>query len=78
MALNCQTNSSNNGYNFITKYKRANFITLDEPEARLSTQKRFADLKEISQILKNKLILMYVQSQEERKDVLFLKKNRNL
>ena len=42
---NCQTNSSNNGYNFITKYKRANFITLDEPEARLSTQKRFADLK---------------------------------
>ena len=23
LALNCQTNSSNNGYNFITKYQRA-------------------------------------------------------
>ncbi len=55
LALNCQTNSSNNGYNFITKYQRANYITIDEPEARLSTQKRFADIKEVSQILRKQI-----------------------
>ena len=39
LALNCQTNSSNVGYNFITKYKIADYITIDEPEATLSSQK---------------------------------------
>ena len=78
MALNCQTNSSNNGYNFITKYKRANFITLDEPEARLSTQKRFADLKEISQILKKQINFNVCSITRGEKGCVVFEKNRNL
>lgn len=55
LALNCQTNSSNLGYNFITKYKIADYITIDEPEARLSSQKRFAKIYEVIDVLKKQI-----------------------
>ena len=55
LALNCQTNSSNVGYNFITKYKNADYLTIDEPEARLSTQKRFAEIQGVINILKKQI-----------------------
>lgn len=34
--INCQTNSSNYGLNLITKYKKADYFTLDEKELRLA------------------------------------------
>lgn len=34
--LNCQTNSSNYGLNLITKYKQADYFSLDEKELRLA------------------------------------------
>ena len=55
LALNCQTNSSNVGYNFISKYKFADHVTIDEPEARLSTQKRFAPIIDIIKNLKKQI-----------------------
>lgn len=55
LALNCQTNSSNVGYNFISKYKFADHVTIDEPEARLSTQKRFAPINNVIRILKKQI-----------------------
>jgi len=36
LVLNCQTNSSNKGKNLITKYKRADFFTLDQSELSLA------------------------------------------
>lgn len=36
LALNCQTNSYNHGYNVITKYKRCDLFSLDESEIRLA------------------------------------------
>ena len=36
LILNCQTNSSNYGLNPITKYKRADYYTLDEKELRIA------------------------------------------
>ena len=41
--INVQTNSSNLGYNLITKYNRCSYFTVDEPEARLATKNRFAN-----------------------------------
>lgn len=38
LTLNVQTNSANSGYNYVSLYRKANYITLDEPEARLATQ----------------------------------------
>ena len=36
LAINCQTNSANLGFNLITKYPRSDFICIDEPELRLA------------------------------------------
>lgn len=44
LALNVQTNSANLGFNLVTKYKRADFVCIDERELRLATQDRFSDL----------------------------------
>lgn len=43
LALNCQTNSANYGYNLITKYKRADSFCLDEHELRLAFSSRSGD-----------------------------------
>ena len=47
LCVNAQSNSSNQGYNLITKYKKADYISIDLPEARLATKNRFGDLKQI-------------------------------
>lgn len=41
LAVNTQTNAANIGYNPITKYPRADFLCIDEPELRLATRDRF-------------------------------------
>jgi sugar/nucleoside kinase (ribokinase family) len=47
LALNVQTNSANLGYNLITKYPRADYVCIDEPEVRLATHDRRSNLEEI-------------------------------
>lgn len=51
LALNVQLNSINNGYNVITKYQRADYVCIDEEEARLATYARYAPLNELVQSL---------------------------
>lgn len=55
LALNSQTNSGNRGYNVVTNYLRANYISLNEPELRLAAHDRTSDLEgivtDISQIM---------------------------
>jgi rfaE bifunctional protein nucleotidyltransferase chain/domain len=47
LALNCQTNSNNHGFNIITRqYQRADAFTLDEQELLLSCGHRHVDYKE--------------------------------
>jgi rfaE bifunctional protein nucleotidyltransferase chain/domain len=36
LAVNAQSNSANHGFNLITKYRRADYICIDAPEARLA------------------------------------------
>lgn len=45
VAINAQLNGSNLGYNFITKYKKADFISLNEKEIRLPFQDRKSDIR---------------------------------
>lgn len=47
LAVNTQTNSSNIGYNLVTKYPRADYICIDEPEIRLALQDRTSPLEEL-------------------------------
>lgn len=47
LAVNAQSNSANMGYNLITRYKRADYVCIDAPEARLALGNKFADLSEV-------------------------------
>jgi bifunctional ADP-heptose synthase (sugar kinase/adenylyltransferase) len=51
LAVNAQTNSANIGFNLITKYKHANYIVIDEPEARLAASDRDSPIMEVLQTL---------------------------
>ncbi len=51
LAVNTQTNSANFGFNLVTKYKKAQYVCIDEPEARLATQKKLGDISEIMEKL---------------------------
>jgi len=54
-AVNTQTNAANTGYNMITKYKKPNFVCLDETEARLATQDKFSDIQDIAKRIAAKI-----------------------
>ncbi len=51
LALNVQTNSVNLGFNLITKYKKANYVSASDPELRLATNQKFAPLKELAPLV---------------------------
>ncbi len=46
VAINVQTNSGNYGFNLATKYPYADYLCVDEPEARLATQNRHGPIEE--------------------------------
>ncbi|HSX13485.1 MAG TPA: PfkB family carbohydrate kinase [Chlamydiales bacterium] len=48
LAVNTQTNSGNRGFNVITHYRRADYISLNEPEIRLAAQDRTSSLEGIA------------------------------
>ena len=47
VAINAQTNSANIGFNLITKYPRADYIVIDEPEARLAAADREGHIEDV-------------------------------
>ena len=47
LAVNVQTNSSNIGFNVVTKFRRADFICVDEPEIRLAMQDKTSTLESL-------------------------------
>ena len=55
LAVNTQTNSANYGFNLITKYPRADYICIDEPELRLATHQKFAPVEDLTKEVANKL-----------------------
>ncbi len=48
LAVNTQVNSGNRGYNVVTNYRRANYISLNEPELRLSAHDKMSALEGIA------------------------------
>lgn len=55
LAVNTQTNTDNLGFNYITRYNRADFICLDEPEIRYACQDRYGNLEELMEFIAEKL-----------------------
>ncbi|MBW2993161.1 hypothetical protein KY317_01140, partial [Candidatus Woesearchaeota archaeon] len=54
LAANIQTNSTNMGFNYITKYNKIDYLTSNENEIRLVMSNRFGNLVEILKKLKEK------------------------
>lgn len=53
LAVNVQTNSGNYGYNLCTKYENAQYLCVDESEARLATQNRTGPIEESLDVLRD-------------------------
>lgn len=47
VAVNAQTNGANIGFNLITKYPWAEYVVIDEPEARLAAADNESDLRAV-------------------------------
>ncbi|NGX35222.1 MAG: Bifunctional protein HldE [Candidatus Anoxychlamydiales bacterium] len=55
LAINTQINSGNRGYNVITHYKKADYISLNEPEIRLAAHDRKTLLEKITLKISDKI-----------------------
>lgn len=55
LAVNVQTNSQNMGFNLATKYPRADFLCVDEQEARLAGQSKYGPLDAVIRDLAKRL-----------------------
>lgn len=47
LAVNTQTNSGNFGFNMMTKYPRADYVSIDTNEARLAMHDKFTDIPDL-------------------------------
>lgn len=47
LAVNVQTNSANIGFNLVTKFPRADYVCIDEPEIRFACHDRFANVEKL-------------------------------
>ena len=47
LAVNAQTNATNYGFNVVTKYPRADFVVIDELEARLAARDRDSPIEDV-------------------------------
>jgi rfaE bifunctional protein nucleotidyltransferase chain/domain len=47
LAVNAQMNAGNQGFNLITKYKHADYICLDAPEARMAVADKYTEIIEM-------------------------------
>ncbi len=55
LAINTQINSGNRGYHVVSRYPRADFISLNEPEIRLATHDRHSELADVIERIGAKL-----------------------
>jgi len=55
LAVNTQTNAGNKGFNTISKYPRADYVSIGEPEVRLDARKLSADIEELTADLAGKV-----------------------
>ncbi|MCZ7644140.1 MAG: PfkB family carbohydrate kinase [Planctomycetota bacterium] len=55
LAVNAQANAGNRGFNFISKYPRADYACIDEPEARFEMRDRDAEPEELVRAIAQKM-----------------------
>jgi rfaE bifunctional protein nucleotidyltransferase chain/domain len=76
LAVNTQINSGNRGYHAITRYPRADFVSLNEPEARLATHNRHDPIEHVAQNLADRLKAKHFAVTQGTKGVMLLDNER--
>jgi len=59
LSVNTQINSGNRGYHVITRYPKADFISLNEPEIRMAAHDKYSELPEVISKVSNQLKVPY-------------------
>jgi rfaE bifunctional protein nucleotidyltransferase chain/domain len=70
LAVNTQINSGNRGYHAITRYPRADFVSLNEPEARLANHNRHDPIEHVVKNLADRLNTRYFAVTQGTKGVM--------
>ncbi|MEC7641180.1 MAG: PfkB family carbohydrate kinase [Nitrospinota bacterium] len=60
MAVNTQVNSGNRGYHAISRYSRADLVSLNEPELRLATHNRYESVETLAEKVSNNVNAKHV------------------
>tara|TARA_Y100000748_G_scaffold300565_1_gene299226 strand:- start:1045 stop:2550 length:1506 start_codon:yes stop_codon:yes gene_type:complete len=55
LSINVQTNSSNIGFNYLTKFSKTNYFSIDEPEARLALSDEYSNTSKLFEKFRAKL-----------------------
>jgi rfaE bifunctional protein kinase chain/domain/rfaE bifunctional protein nucleotidyltransferase chain/domain len=77
LAVNTQLNSANAGFNLITKYPRADYICIDEPEIRMAMQDRFSNLRRIILALDKKINSKLIAVTKGHEGAVFYEKRKS-
>jgi len=60
LAVNTQINSGNRGYHVVNRYKKADFVSLNEPELRLASHNRHDSVEKLTKDLSEKMNATFV------------------
>lgn len=77
LAVNAQVNSGNRGYHLITRYPRADFLSLNEPELRLASHDRNGAIEELAARLADQLQAPHIAITRGTKGALMLDEGKN-
>lgn len=77
LAVNTQINSGNRGYHAITSYKRASFVSLNEPELRLATHNKHSSLEDLCSEISPKIEAKQIAVTRGTKGVLMFDSKKN-
>jgi rfaE bifunctional protein nucleotidyltransferase chain/domain len=67
LAVNTQLNAGNRGFNFVSKYPRADYIVVDEPEARLEVRNQNTDVHELVHIIARRVACGHIMLTQGKK-----------
>ena len=76
VCVNAQTNSNNYGFNYITKYNKADYISIDEKELRLPFGDNYGDVEMLVKKLKKGTKASKIQITLGQQGSLWYEKNR--
>lgn len=76
LAVNTQINSGNRGYHVIHRYPRANFVSLNEPELRMSAHNRHDSLEIVSEQIAERVSAQQLAVTRGTKGVMLLDRDR--